>query len=199
MRHGFRDGLGPFEHRPVTAGQDLPTDPDCAVVRDGRLRLRVRDNPLRTGMVHAPSWEFTHGFLEARLRFQGPFGAHGAGWLRPASTDAHEVDYAEHFGGRNVQHVVWAGPDWRTPTRVFHAGTPVDDGWHVYGIDAHESGYTFTMDDTTVARTDFGPTGPMVPVFSVLSDEWERRDTGGLLPHPAKDYGLLVDWVRLDS
>ena len=201
--HGFKTGFGPWETRNA-GGQDAPTGEDCARVNSkGHASLFIKDNPLRTGHIHVPAEEFTveTGFVEARVKFPHPKGAHSAFWLQSvtpyATEDDHEVDIAEYFGNPNVvHHSLWMRDETGEIVQPFK-GTKKFDAttWHTYGVELRSGSYTFTVDDQEIDSTKvYGSTVKKTMILSILTDTWERKnlqvDNLGL-------YKFFCDWVRV--
>ena len=109
----------------------------AVTVRQGRLRLRVRNAPPRDpqGCEHGEylnghigtqaSFSFRYGVMAARIRFQPEDGQHGALWSQPTDSaevpgdpgvSGAEIDAIEYFGddfaNGAIQHsVYWLGAD----------------------------------------------------------------------------------------
>jgi beta-glucanase (GH16 family) len=208
FEHRFSDGMGPWVPRHVA--QDTPTGDDCGRVNNqGRLVLRVRRNPLRVGHVWVPPdvFQFTTGYLEARVKFGAPPGSHGAVWAQGVETYAtpkdYEVDVAEHFGvpvGRRdrVHAGLWHRRSSEVPEleQPFHVATPVDTTeWHTYGCDMQPDSFIWTIDGREVADTrQHYATRPKFLILSMLVDQWERPqlDLARLDEHK-----MRVQWVRV--
>lgn len=205
--HDFKDGMGPWVPRHVT--QDTPTGDDCAHVNDrGQLVLRVRRNPLRVGHVWVPPdvFQFTTGYLEARVKFGAPPGSHGAVWAQGVETyatpDDYEVDVVEHFGvpeGRREDRVhsgLWQQIPGVGAVQRAHAAPRLDTSeWHTYGCNMAPEGFTWTIDGNEEAvTTEYHATRPKFLILSMLVDRWERPqlDLGRLDEHK-----MRVQWVRV--
>lgn len=177
----------------------LPAADDCAVVSNGSLVLRVKDNPLRSGHVWVPPERLTvgYGLVRARLRFKGVQGAHGCLWLQDiepyAQPDHHEVDVAECFGVNKVHHTVhWQdnGP------HAEHYSTEREvSKWAWYEVEVRPEGYTFRVNGVDVAHTVVGDSGrPKALILSLLSDDWERERYGLA---PVDTYRMGCDVVEV--
>lgn len=202
MRYGFSGDLSPWVTRPLPDGaQDLPASPDCAVVRNGRLMLMMRNGPLRTGHVWIPPERLTvtYGTVRARMKFPSPVGAHSCLWLQDvvpyATPEHHEVDIAEHFGTNRIHSTVhWT--DGQTFQEHF-SSTRVAADWAVYECEIRPTGYTFRINGRVVGRTRVVAfPRPKTLILSLLSDEWER-DRYGL--SPLHLYRTYIDWVEVNQ
>jgi beta-glucanase (GH16 family) len=191
--------MGPWVPRHVQ--QDTPTGDDCAKVVKGQCILRLRDEPLRVGHLWVPPerYQFTTGYLQARIKFGAPPGAHGALWAQSLNTyvtpEDHEVDVVENFGNpQKVQCGFWRQEADGTKVQPMHDGVRLDaTAWHVYGCDVREDSYTWTVDGKVVARFGaYGSDRPKFLVLSLLVDAWERPLLDMSLPHR-----MRVDWVRV--
>lgn len=202
--HGFKDGLGPWTTRET--GRGFPSSPECAKIRDGKLVLSIRPNPLRTGHIWVPPTEFmmTKGYVEARIKFRGGLGAHGSVWaqaLRPYETNLdHEVDVVENFGNPKVAHQgIWTQDDGDPePDQVVHGAWRGDmTQWNVYGCEMTPTGYIFTVNDIAVlATTAYVSTNPKYLIASLLISDWEFAKYGEGNTWQQK---TLVDWVRVSD
>ena len=203
--HSFKDDLGPFVHR--NTARRIPTGIDCAVVKHGRVGLRVKQKPLRTGHIWVPPEEFTvtEGLVEFRMKFRGGPGAHGAGWLQDqvapyADRTRHEIDVVENFGNPKVLHQgIWTQDDADPePDQVVHAAWKGDAiSYNVFGVDMRSDGYTFTVNDEAVlATSQYTSTQPKVLIASMLISDWEFEKYG---VNNAWDQMAILDWVRVSD
>lgn len=202
--HGFKDGLGPWVSRDTV--RSFPTGLDCANVRDGKLVLGVKSNPLRTGHLWVPPDEFqvTEGYVEARMKFRGPPGAHGSVWaqsLQPyGDQNDHEVDVVENFGNtKTAHHGIWTQTDTDPePEQVLHGvwrGNTRE--WQVYGCYMTSDGYVFTVNGEEISATPaYTSIKPKYLVASLLISDWEYTKYGQGNTWEQK---VWVDWVRVSD
>lgn len=199
---GFKNGLGPWVNRETS--RDIPTGLDCANVVDGKLVLRIKSNPLRTGHIWVPPdvFQTTTGFIEARMKFRAPKGSHGSVWaqaLQPYATrDDHEVDVVENFGNPLVaHHGIWTQDDYDPePDQVLHGTWRGDmSNYNVYGCEMRADGYTFTVNDKVItSTTQYASTLPKYLVASQLISEWELKFFNA---DDIRRHRTLVDWVQV--
>lgn len=203
--HGFKTGLGPFVPRD-TPGRTFPTGLDCAKVRDGKLVLSIKANPLRTGHLWVPPDEFqvVEGYVEARMKFRGPPGAHGSVWLQAlqpyATEDDHEIDVVENFGSLKVAHQgIWTQADTDPePEQVHHSAWRGNTReWQVYGCAMTSDGYVFTVNGVEIsASVAYTATKPKYLVASMLISDWEYTRYGQGNTWEQKAW---VDWIRVSD
>lgn len=203
--HHFSESMGPFVTR-HSGGQDLPSSEDAATIVNGKLKLSLLDNPLRTGHVWDPRFSFTEGRIEFRMKFPAPPGVHSSPWLQDSEKpyedqDAHEIDVAEHFGDdKAVHHSIWTGPF--PPKQVYHEYAKLTPAkWNIYEVDCRRNGYTWKINGVEVGRTrrsagGYGSLRPKNIIISLLSDDWERSAVNLA---KLKDYYALCDWVRVSA
>ena len=203
--HGFKTGLGPFVLRDTS--REIPESLDCANVRNGKVVLNIKKNPLRTAHLWVPAEEFTvtEGFVEFRMKFRGGPGAHGSGWLQGLSPHLdprlnHEVDVVENFGSPKVaHHGIWTEDDEDiTLDQVVHGSWRGDmTEWNVFGCEMSKTGYTFTVNDVAVtATTAYVSDNPKYLILSMLISSWEIIRFGEGNPY---DQQAHCDWVRVSS
>lgn len=203
--HDFKDGLGPWQHRHTLRA--IQTGEDCTKLRYGNAILGVKQDPLRTGHIWVPPEVFTvtEGFVEFRMRFGGPPGAHGAGWLQDLqpyrNEDAHEIDVVEDFGNHSVaHHAIWTQiDDDPQPEKVLAGKWRVDmTQWNVFGCAMNEFGYTFTVNDREITSSSnlYTSVRPKVLILSVLISDWEllRYGFGNGYNQKAR-----CDWVKVSD
>lgn len=194
----------------TTADVRLQPQPGRGCVRyhDGYLVLCLRQNAegrLVEGRVDTKDrWSFTYARVSARIKFLGPRGAHGSGWI--TTTEDYipgqaEIDYAEYFGRARIHHAVhWRLAHMRAETFLSdkHA-TEVDDPgeWHVYSVNWMPHRYAFFIDGKRVATSTEGLSDrPKMLVFSLLSSDYERKH---LRWGKLSRYTTVVDWVEVES
>lgn len=204
--HDFKDGLGPWQHRHTLRA--IQTGEDCTKLRYGNAILSVKKDPLRTGHIWVPPEVFTvtEGLVEFRMRFDGPPGAHGAGWCQNrrkpyGSPDAHEIDIVEYFGNPNVaHHAIWAQVDDDPEPEKIHAGKWRIDmtKWNVFGCEMSRFGYTFAINDTQISSTSpiYASVQEKVLILSQLISDWEllKYGLGNAYRQKAR-----CDWVKVSD
>jgi beta-glucanase (GH16 family) len=201
--------------------------PDAVSVAGGLLTIRTFTEHGRhfTGWVTtAGKLLFTHGWFEARVRFQSSPGEWGAFWMAsptignplgdPAVAGA-EIDVVEHrrtrgsgadISGAYAMNVHWDGYGVEHK-HVGSYGWPAVDaprlqgGWHVYAVSWTPDGYRFFLDGVEQWATRWGVS--QRPEFILLTCEVEHGAWAGAIP--AHGYGsrrlgttrMQVDWVRV--
>jgi len=216
MKTVFESSFKKPDHRWVTRELDGGNAADnCAVTQGGKLKLLIKEdsNPkgYNTGMVWVPSFQFTFGLIEARVRHFSPKGAHSSFWLQPEENAyAHdvkatpnneretEIDIFEHFGDKAIHHNIY----WRDEGAAHdeyqnkHAKTTVYDpyDWHTYGCRWKADSYTFFIDGVQTAKFKKGlSTTPKVLILSILVSSWEEPK----LKDDLSKYKTEIDWVRV--
>lgn len=207
----FRTGFKNDSWRKEWLQRDVPpgsTSMKCVSSQNDALRLGIRKDAqgqIKTGSVGTQdTFSFQYGYVEARMRFMSPQGAHSALWLQtdqPYATPTHtEVNVVEHFGKDSVWHNVYWSENGLPPQKgdpSFQSKTTMNvTGWHVYGCDIRESGYLWTIDDRVVAGTNVGLSDQEhYLILSFLSDDWERDKLAPVM----WPYRTLVDYVKVEG
>lgn len=167
------------------------------------------DGSIITGKI-VSRFEFTYGFVQARMRFLGPRGGHACVWSQakpPYATPEHtEVDIAEYFGAPRIwQNLYWrkAGQDWDD----FHTGSgpgaakhSVDldpEEWMTYGCGIYPDGYRFTINGKVTNSIDVNVEAvPRQVLLTYIVDDWEMKD---LLIDQLWLYRADVKWVSVEA
>jgi beta-glucanase (GH16 family) len=206
------------------SGRRVSASSKAAVqVRDGALRLQVKENPERAGhylnghVSTESTYLFRYGVAAARIKFQRPRGAHGAFWSQSPTVNTYpgdpgksgtEIDIGEYFGGgyprgglaSYVYHYDKSGKnikDGNVLPRAVAAVGSADAFWkkyHVYSVQWSPQGYVFRIDGRVTFVTDKAVSGrPQYLVLSLLSSDWELPD----LDKSLLPGTMKVDWVRV--
>jgi beta-glucanase (GH16 family) len=191
---------------------------------DGKLNLSIVPNPNEPGKYICghigtqQSFQFTYGYVEARIKVHPYPGAHCSLWLQgdggylPGNT---EIDVMEFFGAKNparrigtdVHQNLYMGIDGKA-TNVFHDSVndvawwgpnyPTkrwSNQWVRYGCLWEESGYKFYINDHLVHETNDGLTAkPKFVVLSMISRDYEvvKLNSATL-----SEQRMLTDWVKV--
>jgi beta-glucanase (GH16 family) len=201
---------------------------DAVTVRDGVLTLTTYTEGGKhyTGYISTKGkFEATHGYFEARIRFNSSPGQWGAFWLlsptvgRPVgdpATAGTEIDVVEHRARGNkgddvsdllAMNLHWDGYKPGTHKHAGHstrvpAGEPSLQGeWHTYALLWTPEAYTFYLDGVEQWKTREAVSGRSE--FLLLTCEIEDKSWAGNIP--ADGYGsrstsrttMEVDWVRV--
>ena len=185
--------------------------PENVGVKDGVLRLEAREDPgtggegvelpYSSGMVTtgAPEyeeparWDFTYGYIEARLRLPAGQGLWPAFWLLPSTQESRpEIDVLEVLGHLPEQaefHYHYDDEDGERASLGDDVTIPAiaDGDWHTYAVDWSPGRITWIVDG--IARYEV--TGADVsdePMYLVLNlavgGEWPG-DPDETTPFPA--------------
>ena len=196
---------------------------DAVEVRDGALRLQVKQDPDKAGnylnghISTEKAYLFKYGVAAARIKFQRPRGSHGAFWSQsptfgtpPGDPGAAgtEIDIGEYFGegaargglASYVYHVDGSGSLVKTGKVLRKApglvGSP-DAFWkryHVFSVEWSPEGYVFRIDGDTTYRVDKAVSRrTQFLILSLLSSDWELPD----LDPRTLPTSMQVDWVRV--
>lgn len=147
-------------------------------------------------------WGFTHGYLEARIRFPAGRGLFGALWTYPIgwSPNLPEHDIIETPHGNNPSymnyHYMYQGQKHSNEVEVH---IPDYSDWHVYGMEWYPGLLRYTIDGVEKFLVQ-GPTVPpndqVVSILASLSagaywfDEYPDETT----PLPAR---MEIDYIRV--
>jgi len=158
-----------------------PLSADAVTVKGGVLTITTYTEGGKhyTGFITTKGkFETTHGYFEARIRFNSSPGQWGAFWLhsptigKPVGDPAKagtEIDIVEHRArsdkGEDVSNLLsmnlhWDGYQPKVHQHAGHrttapVGTPSLQGhWHTYGLLWTAEGYTFSLDGVEQWKTD---------------------------------------------
>lgn len=192
--------LAPGITQPVNSEELQCYAPSQVRVQQGALRLSLarravscggQVRPYVSGMINSDGkFQFTYGFLEARLWLPGQgrvitnwpaFWADGQNW--PADG---EIDVVEGLGGEACWH--FNSPH-GAPGNC-HPGT-YTGGWHTFGADWEPGSITYYYDGHVVGRVTSGITS--APMYLILNLATARTYAGPVLVPAA----MRVDYVRV--
>lgn len=171
---------------------------------------------------------FGHGVFEARMRFDTGLGAASEGWpafwsLPAPRIDAAqprwaELDFFEAYTGGSTpydEHFYGVVHDWRSgePQHAVSTRHPFDQkvtsDWHTMACEWRSRHVEWFLDDRSVGRQEFGPTGARP---DVQGGSWKQRlpsealmsldDVGSdltVILGSGPKWPLEVDWVRVWS
>lgn len=184
---------------PVNTSELECYDPAQVRQSNGTLQLSLTarrescsgTRPYASGMINSDSkFEFTYGFLEARLWLPGQgrqilnwpaFWADGQNWPKDG-----EIDVVEGLGGKACWHFVYpaATPGGCAPGEF--AG-----GWHTFGADWEPGVITYYYDGRVVGEVKSGVTA--APMYLILNLATSHK-FGGPVSVPST---MRVDYVRV--
>jgi beta-glucanase (GH16 family) len=202
----FRPG-GPIFNLPFNPNlESARYSPQNVSVSNGNARLTVtsgagRRYPYLTGVMQT-AWLFnyTYGYIEARVKFPRCSGCWPAFWMLQQTTDPKilsetEVDIFELFGTQYFRHPYF-NFHWNTfgaETGIQRYGRPNIDytrGYHTFGL-LWERGMMRVYVDGHPGPAMTGTLVPDVPMYPIMDLAVER----GLRPHLNSQ--MLVDYVRV--
>lgn len=192
--------LAPGITQPVNSDELECYNPANVKVSGGTLVFRLTrdagscggtERSYASGMLNSDGkFEFTYGFMEARIWLQGQrnriinwpaFWADGQHWPRDG-----EIDVVEGLGGLACWHFEYSGGNPGGCVRGMFTG-----GWHTFGADWEPGAITYYYDGREAGRVTSGVTS--APMFLIL-DYAASRDYGGPVRVPAT---MRVDYVRV--
>jgi beta-glucanase (GH16 family) len=166
-----------------------------------------------------PNYQFTYGYVEARIQFNNNYGCNPAFWLEsdqmfanpPPTTAApgNEVDIIEqdyaypnqdaidiHWGGYGSGNQSWGGHKYTVPD--------LQNNYHVFGLLWTPTEYVFSVDGTTLATVTSSRMISQGPEFIVLdidpnnlTGNWESPPAGGYGSLTTSTTDINVDYVRV--
>ena len=158
-------------------------------------------------------YEFTYGYVEARLKLIGTQGFFTAFWMLPTDTTytyRSEIDILEHLGHDPATMFMTYHYNDRTSSYAVNSGVgnngacPVDDyttDYHRFGIDWQPGHVAWYIDGIKCAQFDGNTAtienGPMQIILDVMVDNtWQRDWNKGLVDSTlVRDLG--VDYIRV--
>ncbi len=196
---------------------------DAAIALDGKgnavITTYTEDGTHYTGIAQTVQ-DWTYGYFEANIDFQGSGGMWSAFWMMPREygkvigdpgISGVEIDIMEHLAdasfwynsGSDAHNAVhWDGYGEHLTSRgntVSRLG--VDEGFHTYGVEWTPEYLKFYVDRILVWT--FTEAIPHVPEYMILSSEIQDKFWAGKVPK--KGYGsyeesntkMIVDYVRV--
>ena len=160
-------------------------------------------------------YQFTYGYVEARLKLPTTPGMFTAFWMVPAHPNyqyGYEIDILEHLGGKpNVIYQSYHYDDRKSSFKVndvsqdTNGACPIVDysaDFHTYGVDWQPSHITFYIDGIECGR--FAPAAPgeienepMQIILDLMVDTSWQRDANLVLPAQTISDHLDVDYLRV--
>lgn len=166
--------------------------------------------PYRSGMVstgarsahrsETPSFAFTYGFVEARVRMPVGAGLWPAIWMLSAdNTSLPEIDIAEWYGVRPdvvTMHVHQRVDGTKRSQRVDVNTGDISGTWHVFGMHWSAEAVVFYLDGVEVGRVTDASLVPSTPMYLLLNLAVGGGRAG--TPDPAAfPATFAVDYVRV--
>lgn len=163
---------------------------DAFVVADGRLIIKA-ENKHTEGMAYVSgmissydNFQFTYGYLEARIKISAGQGLWPALWLLDANGSADEIDIVEILGHKpDVAYMTlhYAGQDGSqlgTFDEHYH-GPNFSDDFHTFGVDWQADRIIWYVDGVERFRvTDNIPGRPMYLIANLaIGGEWPGAPT----------------------
>lgn len=200
--------------------------PDAAAVANGNLVITTytQDGVHYTGFLTTEGkFDFTYGYVEARIQLHGAPGTWCAFWLNSPTngtplddptTAGTEIDmlenrvvdqYGNDVSNVDAMNVNWNGygADHQDRQRTVSGAPSFQGNWHNYGVLWTPTGYTFYLDGSPVwtPASDVPVSHRSEAIY--LTCEVNDHDWAGNIP--AGGYGSLaastnrmeVDWVRV--
>ncbi len=196
---------------------------DSAITLDGQGNLHIttytEEGTHYTGITQTVQ-DWTYGYFEANIDFQGSGGMWSAFWMMPREygkvigdpgISGVEIDIMEHLAdasfwynsGRDVHNAVhWDGyGEFLTSRGNTVRKLGVDEGFHLYGVEWTPEYLRFYVDRKLV--WEFTEAIPHVPEYMILSSEVQNKFWAGKIPKQgfgSKDESttkMIVDFVRV--
>jgi beta-glucanase (GH16 family) len=158
-------------------------------------------------------FQFTYGYVEARLKLVGTQGFFTAFWMLPTDTTytyRSEIDILEHLGNDPITMFMTYHYNDRTQSHAVNSGVgnngacPAIDyttGFHRFGVDWEPDHVAWYLDgircDQFNGNTTTIEDGPMQLILDLMVDNtWERSWNVGLLD-ATLTRALEVDYIRV--
>jgi beta-glucanase (GH16 family) len=151
---------------------------DAFEFKDGILRIRADKQNLggknyTSGLIQAlPSYAFTHGCLEVRLRVPKGKGFWTSVWLYPLSNEwPPEIDIIESLG--HESEIAYLSHHWKSPTGEHETytesfiGQDFSDDFHTFTVNWSSKRIIWFIDEIERHRTETGV--PQEPMFLIIN------------------------------
>jgi len=160
-------------------------------------------------------YEFTYGYVEARLKLPATPGMFTAFWMLPVNTNYEyrsEIDILENLGGKpdviyqtyhyNNRSSSYKVNDLSEGANGACAKVDYSADFHTYGVDWQADHVAFYIDGTECGRftaTEDGQIedGPMQIILDLMVDTSWQRDADLVLPSQAVSDQVDVDYLRV--
>ena len=179
----------------ASADEQVTTDGDTLPYRSGMITTGPRDND-----AVAAGFAFTHGYVEARVRFPaGVTGVWPAVWLLSADRESlPEIDLMEWYGSRAslvTGHVHQrVDGERRSQRREITVDDPSGE-WHQIGLSWEEGRVEMFFDDVSMGSVDDADLVPSTPMYPIVNLAVGGR--AGTVDAAEFPQTLLVDWIRV--